>query len=205
MSRQWPSPWPERPARFSGMISGPPAPRKGEGGPLNREIVGASDRSVELVGGADTVRVVVDERALEPMRVQTFAGTREHRAFLDLDDIEAEHNPGVIYGIYLQLPDGPSESDLSTHHIGNVSLFGVERARTPVGDEHAHSLHLSIDITEMLDELAESRKWSDGRQLNVTFRPITLTVPADTDVEDTCAAGHEDDPVRVGRVSIHYA
>lgn len=189
---------------IAGFAARPPTPRQGGQGPLNREIVGASDRSVQLSGDADTVRVVVDERALRPLQIQTFAGSRQHRAFLDLDDIEAEHNPGVIYGIYLQLPTRPSDEDLSNHHIGNVSLFGVERARAPRGDEHAHNLHLSIDITAMLDQLAAREQWPDGTQLDVTFRPITLDDTPDKAV-DTTAAGHPEDPVKVGRVSIHYA
>jgi hypothetical protein len=92
-----------------------------------------------------------------------------------------------------------------SHHAGNVSFFGVERARNPRGDEHPHSLRVVQDITELAQSLAAQGQW-DGQHVEVTFRPLGL-IPHDRpdlahalpgDVTDA------DPPVTIGRVAIFY-
>jgi tyrosinase len=181
----WPSPWPSRPQ----AVAGPGTPRN---------MVGATDRTVSLVGQAETVPVAIDDRvvaSLEPTRQQ-------HRVFLDLDHIDAERNPGRVYGVYLNLPGQPTPSDLANHFAGNLSLFGIEAARRPRRDEHPHSLRVSLDITRLLDRLAATGSWTDGRQLEVTFRPTPLEAPAGR--EDLAATAHPDLPITIGRISVHY-
>jgi len=196
---KWPGPWPHR----SETRAEPGQPAVA---PEARQLVGATGDPVRLVGTAEKVTVGIDRKAAESL----LAGAAEpqHRAFLDIEDIEAEQNPDVVYGVYVNLPDHPTQGDLDTHHVGNVSLFGVERARNPRGDEPPHGLRVSMEITSLLDQLAEEQKWQDGEQLDVTFRPITLEMPADAaqsllpEIENT---DHAQNPVTIGRVSIHYA
>jgi tyrosinase len=93
-----------------------------------------------------------------------------------------------------------------SHHAGNVSFFGVERARNPRGDEQAHSLRVMQDITELAAALAARGEW-DGTHVNVTFRPFGLIPPDRPDLahalpDETTSS---DPPVTIGRVSILYA
>jgi tyrosinase len=135
-------------------------------------------------------------------------GQLQHRAFLDVEDIEAERNPGTVYGVYVNLPENASQADFADHHVGNVSLFGVERARNPRGDEHGHGLHVSMEITDVLDRLAEQGSWSDGQHLDVAFVPIALEPPAGNAgaaAEQVASTAHADLPITIGRVSIHFA
>jgi tyrosinase len=199
---QWPAPWPERPDPSS------PRPEPDPDGPeAIRTLVGGTERPVVLTGDTVRAQVVVDQRATESLLTDTRPTEHQHRAFLDVEDILADHNPGVVYGVYVNLPDNPSEQDLSDHHVGNVALFGVERARNPRGDEHGHGLRVSMEITDLLDRLSSEGQWQDGQQLDVVFRPITMQPPpegADTDEQDM-ATPHPELPVTIGRVSVHFA
>jgi tyrosinase len=196
----WPRPWPpsEPP---SGQRPFPPGP----GPEVVRQLVGATEQSVTLVGGTVTAPVTIDERAIDSLsdaRVQY-----QRRAFLNIDDIQADRNPNTVYGVYVNLPDQPSEGDLESHHVGNVSLFGIERALNPRGDEHAHGLHFSMEITGLLDRLAADGSWQDGAHLDVTFRPIPLEAPPDRPdlTSEAILTAHPETPVTIGRVSLHFA
>jgi tyrosinase-like protein len=198
----WPGSWPTRP-QGEPPAATDVAPR--------RELVGATDEPVELAGEPLTVSVPVDQRTVESLRSSP-AAPPQQRAYLDLEDIEAERNPGTVYGVYVGLPENPTAEDLTLHHVGNLSLFGVERARNPRGDVHAHGLRVSMEITDVLDRLAESGSWSDGGRIEATFRPLALQPPTDAEeaeggdeAADQAAGGQEPSPVRVGRVSVHFA
>lgn len=189
----WPAPWPPRPAE---------EPAAGTAPEPARDLLGASERPTSLVGDPVTVPVAIDDRAARALASAPGA-TRQHRAFLDLEDITAERNPGLVYGVYVNLPDQASDADLAGHHVGNVAPFGVERARSPRGGEHAHGLRESIDITGLLDRLAREGRWSDGRRITVTLRPLTLEPPAGQ--PELARPAHRDRPIRIGRISVHYA
>ena len=172
---------------------------------LVAEIVGASDRAARLVGGAERVKVPVEGRA----RREALRERAPSQVVLNIENIEAERNPGTVYGVYVNLPDNPTPEDLAAHHAGNVSLFGIERTVQPRGDSHAHgAMQVAMDITDLVTSLAEQGKWSD-EELDVTFRPITLEVVEDAAEADAMAdevrrsARHEDTPVDVGRISVH--
>jgi tyrosinase len=169
-------------------------------------LIGATDQPVQLVGDPVRVGVPIDERAAQSVQANARGADLQGRAFLDIEDIDAERNPGKIYNVYVNLPDPATPADLTTHHVGNVSLFGVERARSPRGDEHAHSLRISIEITDLLNRLAADGTWQKGTELRVTFLPVSLIPPdepvAGPAVEDTA---HPEQPITIGRVSVHFA
>lgn len=194
---KWPWPWPER-VRVT--------PLTASSEPL-RQMVGATEQPVRLVGDTTRVSVAIDERVAESLRTDVGAAEHQHRAFLDIEDIEAERNPGTVYGVYINLPEQPTSEDLATDHVGNISLFGVERARNPRGDEHSHGLHVSMEITDLLDRLVGEGKWQEGRQLDVTLRPIPLEPTTDQAglAGEIAAPGHPNTPITIGRMSVHFA
>jgi tyrosinase len=165
------------------------------------EFVGASEQAVRLVGRPEQVRVVVDRRA----RTEALRGRAQpRRVVLAVEDIEAEANPGTTYGVYVNLPEQPTEEDLATHHAGNVSFFGIERARNPRGDEPPHGMRVAMDITELTAALAERGEWDDEAEPHVTFRPIGVRPPAGArDLVREGGVEHENLPVTIGRVSLH--
>lgn len=182
-----------------------PVASAGDGVPTPEpEIVGATEEPVRLVGASAHVRLAVDARA----RSQALLDAEPQQIVLDIENIDADENPGTVYGIYVNLPDDPSPEDLAAHHAGNVSFFGIERTRESRRDEPAHGMQVAIDITGLVAQLGERGSWSDD-ELRVTFRPIELEVteeaaePEALRAELHRAVGHEHAPVEIGRVSLH--
>jgi tyrosinase len=200
---KWPSPWPE-PTRSPQQpgLRAEPEPVADDA----RHLLGATDRRVRLVGNPLRTSIRIDERATSSLQASALAPTIQGRAFLDVEDIDAERNPGEVYGVYVNLPDRPTADDLNTHHVGNISLFGVERARRPRGDEHGHGLRVSMEITQVLDRLAAEGTWREGTRLDVTFRPITLEPSSTTAgvTQEVFSTDHADVPITIGRVSVHF-
>jgi tyrosinase len=191
---KWPDPWPEGP-------QSPRPPAKGESVGA-RQIVGATTSPIVLVGAPAQVTVAVDRRAL----LAVPAAERQQRVFLDVENIEAVRDPGAVYGVYVNLPEDPSDEALATHRVGNVSLFGIERMRDPLNDTPVHALRLSMEITAVLNRLAADQEWTDGGRIDVTFRPITLRMSAGAPTPDIpqVTGRHPDRPITVGRVSLYY-
>jgi tyrosinase len=176
-----------------------------EGDEREPELVGASETPLRLVGAPAGVTLQVDAKAREGVLADAGVAEPAH-VYLSVDDIAADANPGTVYGIYVNLPADASAEVAERHHAGNVSFFGVERARNPRGDEHAHSLRVTHDITELSRELAARGEW-DGEHVNVSFRPLGL-IPADQPqlahaLPDQPTSS--DPPVTIGRVSIFYS
>jgi tyrosinase len=169
------------------------------------ELVGASDQPVQLVGAPASVAIEIDPKASESV-LGDIGQTEPSHIYLSVENIDGEENPGTVYGIYVNLADGASASVAEEHHAGNLSFFGIERARNPRGDEQAHSLQLTREITELVDVLAAGGAW-DGKRVTVTFRPLGL-IPHDRPelahaLPDSVSTS--DPPVTVGRVSILYS
>jgi tyrosinase len=170
--------------------------------PQEPQIVGASERSVSLVGATEHVPVAIDARAHRETLAKQ--GVSEpQRILLHLDDIEAEENPGSVYGVYVNLPEDAGVRQLAEHHVGNLSFFGLEQAREPRGDEPAHGIRSSMDITDVAQSLKAHGEW-DGEHVRVTLRPLGLLAPEGADAPPPKPT-HEDLPVHVGRVSVSYA
>jgi tyrosinase len=176
----------------------PPAPQE-------PEIVGASEKPVRLVGVAEHVPVRIDTQARREALARTSA-VEPQRILLHLDDIEAKGNPGTVYAIYVNAPDGANERERAAHHAGNLSLFGIEHFNQPPHDEHPHGLRISLDITELAQQLRTEGNWND-EHLDVALLPVDLIPPPGASPSEAVSSApkHEDMPVTIGRISISYA
>jgi tyrosinase len=169
--------------------------------PPEPKFVGATEETVTLVGEESRVPVQIDPRANEEAAQASRRSDPRH-IYLNLEDIEAEQNPGSVYGVYVNLPDNPSPEQLEQHHAGNLSFFGIERTRDPRGDEHPHNLRFSIEVGGLLDELSEGG-WN-GEEVDVTLLPLGLEPPKDAPEElaKEMEPSGGDPPVHVGRISV---
>jgi tyrosinase len=195
---KWPPPWPESQAAPAPVSSGP--------GPI-LHLIGISSEPAHLIGERVDVTVPVDESSLASLLDSPVAGELQRRAFIDLDDIDVQQNPDLVYGVYLNLPPDPTDADVSEDHIGNLSLFGAERAQQPTRDEHAHGYHVTLEITGVLDRLVSAGQWNDPHALEVSFRPLTLEVPADRPelVSELPSPAHPENPVTIGQIALKIA
>jgi tyrosinase len=177
----------------------PPAPE-----PPAPELVGTTTAAPQLVGDAERTTVPLDPRASSDALAR--AAVLQPRILLELKDVEAEKNPGSVYGVYVDLPENAPVDEEPLHHVGNLSFFGIERAHAPRGDEHAHGLSVTFDITEVANALRARGQWSETA-VDVTFRPHGLIAPDDAE-QSASAAGTQPEhelPVTVGSISVFYA
>jgi tyrosinase len=180
---------------MAGASSTPQPPREPP------ELVAASEETVELVGTKTTVPLTIPESA-QPLLETATIGTGE--ALLSVEDIEAETDPGLVYAVYLNLPEGADDEQRRLHHVGNVSLFGIEQLNDPdTGHESgAPGLRHTFVATDVISGLNEQERW-DPASMQVTFEPLALLPPPGeeeswVEERDELAAA----PVKIGRVSL---
>ncbi len=165
----------------------PPPPPDAPPPPEQPKFVGLSEGATPLEGEPVKVPVEIDPRAREEVLEAANPEDPRH-LYLNVEDIQGDSNPGTVYGIYLNLPDDPTQVDFDRHYLTSLSFFGIEKAAAPPGDKHPHGMRVSVEVTKAIEKLRDESDW--GReQLEVSFRPLRSR-----------DGGH--DPVRVGRVSL---
>ncbi len=174
-------------------------PPVGKLGPdIPAEMVGATRRPTILTGRAVTVQFGVS-RPVGPLRKVT--GGVPRRVLLNLEGVRAVANPGLSYGVYLNIGDTnyPVPQD---HYVGNLSFFGVDRHtddRDGTGGGRG-GRRLVFNVTGLYQRLRSERRWDD-RQVTVMFVPMG-TLP-DGGQPGAGAVHHADNPVSVGRISLY--
>ena len=198
---------PEAPAQ---PPAGEPVGAAGSSGPgsnpghsyTDGKVVAASQDKVTLTGSKEAVPVPIPDQSHEEVMEVSRVSDPRH-LYLNIEDIEGEKNPGTVYGVYVNLPDNPDEKTLAKHHAGNISFFGIERARNPRGDEHGHNLRVSMDVGGLLRSIGDGKEFSDG-QVKVTFLPLSVVSPEGPSEEafHPPEEATDEPPVHIGRVSL---
>jgi hypothetical protein len=165
-----------------------PVPRRPQ--PL---LIGTNDRPLTVsTTGAETTMSVT------PPPERLAAGADDTRTYLNLTDIEGSKNPGVVFGVYVNMPAGASPADAEDYCAGVVSFFGIENtdpATRAATKDAPHGMRYSFDITGIVNRLRSAGTWSPDR-VQVSLLPIT---PA----EEPGLAAAESPPVRIGTVAIY--
>jgi tyrosinase len=159
------------------------------------ELVGATEQPVTLTGATNSARLPVS-RPTGPARRSLEAGPAElPNVYLNLENIEGDVNPGLVYGVFVNLPEGAAADSESAHLAGTVSFFGIED--TAVDDdedeEAPHELRYVYDITPIVEALKAQGGW-DPDKVDVTFSPLAADDEELSDIEVP--------PVKIGRVSL---
>lgn len=141
---------------------GPPPPHP-------PEPVGASDGPFELAGAATRVSFALQEPQSPPV---TATAEVQQRAYLSVDGISGSQNPGISYGVYLNLPTGAAEQS-NDAYVGNLSFFGIERVGDTNQDHGSHGLRHVFNASQVMARQREAGTWRDN-ELTVTFAPIHL-------------------------------
>jgi tyrosinase len=172
--------------------------------PPQLEPVGVSSAPLRLTGVPASIEISVDAHAASSFLASRGQISPSH-VYLQLDNIQGERNPGKVYGVYINLPDGSDPATAEAHHAASLSFFGIERSANPVGDESAHSLSLTRDLTGLLGGLKDAGEW-DGSHMTVTFRPLGLVPPDQPELAHALPDGlsDHDPPVTVGSIRILY-
>jgi len=176
-------------------------PRRARRSDRPPELVGGNDETVELTGSPTQTTFPLDTPAdVDPQRRRR--GDPEEdpvRVYLNIDDIEGEANPGVTYGVYLNVPvDAPGER--ADYHVGTLSFFGIETA-SDLDREHpeGHGLRYAFDVTDVVDSLQAEGRW-DPAGVTVSFQPLRPILPEGVEPPELPPARR----VQIGTVSLFY-
>ena len=194
------APSPSGPSPAGGVPARPAAAHISESLARAPELVGGASEPLHLVGESAQIEIGLNQRAAQAALDAAPGATP--RVLLEIQNIEAEGRPGTVYGVYVNLPANASVDDEAAYHVGNLSFFGVERARDPRGDEQGHGLSLTYDITDVVQRERSAGEWKQ-QSITVTFRPLTLIPPEGA---EPVGPGEEPEPpATIGSVSVYYA
>jgi hypothetical protein len=183
----------DAPAIPSGM---PSEPESTPEAPRHPELAAASEGRIVLTGGPASVSLTVPETSSDMLRATTTDAGRQ--VYVNVEDIEAEQDPGLAYAVYLSGATG------ERRHVGNISLFGISEMNDP---DRAHvgppGFRHTFNATDAIAQLRAAALW-DPSAMTVTFEPIRIEPPPG---ESWPADGEADQvaPVAIGRVSVFVA
>ena len=165
------------------------------------ELVAATERPLTLRGTPVTVPLRVPDKARALVEACVPGSTQ---VLVSVDDITAKANPGIAYGVYLDLPRDADVDLRRSYHVGNIGLFGIESMNDP-DREHdcAPGFPLRFDATAVVALLHKEGRWlSSG--VTVTIQPIEPLPPPGQ--EGTWRPEPIDEstvpPVEIGRVGL---
>ena len=157
--------------------------------------------------------------AVTPVPEQT-TGAGPGRLHLHLTDIDGSTNPGVVFGVYLDLPDDLLVTGLSDNHsgclsdssfdparvdrradhlVGVIAFFGIQDtdpAIAAASRREPEGMRYSFDITDLADRLRARDQWRTDA-LTVTLLPVA----PDDEPESLATDGTA--PIRVGTFSLY--
>lgn len=176
----------------------------------NPEMVGASEQPVVLTGAPASADVVIDRRAVEGRARDLNRAAGPQHVYLNLEDIEAEQNPGVVYAVYLTADPASAEGP---RFIGALSFFGIEHlTRRDLDHDGPHGYRQNFDITRHVEEMRAQGVWDEERVV-VSFEAIELQPAPGAAATDTAEGPAEEReqtrteselPVTIGRISIFH-
>jgi tyrosinase len=112
--------------------------------------------------------------APKPLAAHLASKTPSKRIYVVLRQIRADAQPGVLYRVYLDLPDHPSKQQRADHSIGTINFFSFVRHGHAAPAKHgnpsrAKERFVSFDVTSKIRALHSSRV--------LRAKPIITIVP----------------------------
>jgi hypothetical protein len=153
---------------------------------------------VELVGGTVTAPVALSPAADDTVTLLSGSPAEAPPLHLNLEGLEMDRDPGIVWAVYLNLPGEDAASPRSgAHLVGYLSLFGVSHA-----GHHAGGVARTYDIRSLAKQLSDAGLWDPAR-LTVTFVPTGLEAPEGGELLSAAPpVAPPDRPVRIRRISL---
>jgi tyrosinase len=138
------------------------------------EMVGSSDGSVTLAGTTIATSLAVSPPS-GPAGLAAEGVGGPAATYLNIENVSGEANPGLLYGVYMNLPEGEAAEPDNPHFVGTISLFGIESSQLDDEKEEAHhGLHYVFDVSKQVERQQGEGKW-DPKSLRVTFSPVGVS------------------------------
>lgn len=92
-----------------------------------------------------------------------------HRLYLVVRDLQAVSQPGTLFHIYLDLPDGVAPKPNDPRHIGTVNFYNaIREARGPEATgAGSRGVDESYDITDVVKRLTARRMLADRPSVTI--------------------------------------
>jgi len=143
----------------------------------------------EVVIRSDRVRFPLAVKQMR-QRLNTLAQSKTESLVLDIDGIEADRPPGVVYEVYVGLPAGAEPDPKSPYYVGQFALFSVGvRSHSHHGFKPAH---FSFRVSRAL--AAALRASNEDPQVTI--------VPRDIDIDGKRTTPKSEADVRLGSASL---
>jgi len=141
------------------------------------EVLVESDRPIELFGPA-RVSLVVPQARWRLLEELDPAQDAKPTIQLWVEGIEYTENPGVIYEIFLNLPEHATEEDRYLYQVGFVTFFGAGHQHHDgmAHGEESHGMTEVFNLTNLVMRLKEDAKF-EQRTLDFSFEPLGLQPP----------------------------
>ena len=124
---------------------------------------------VEL--GGERVSVPIDIKEIAK-RIAAVAESRTDMLLLQLDDVEAERQPGVVWGVFVGLPEGGEATAGIAAHVGSLSMFGAA-IRSEAGHGRAFQ---PARFVFPLNRAVQAALKESSEKLTITFVPQGIVV-----------------------------
>lgn len=159
---------------------------QGQSNPEHAALIAASTQTIAL--GRQATRVVLEDRdtreAERGLDNHVRALPRGRRLYLVLKNFRAAQPPGVLYHLYLDLPENAAPRKNDAHHVGILNFFGV--TALPDSARPQEKAFRSYEITALAKRLHVQKLVSEPSTITI----ISSTTPA------------EDAQATIGRIEI---
>jgi len=120
---------------------------------------------VEL--GPDPVSFPIDIAKIRE-RITRVLANKSQRLMLQLDDIETETQPGVVWEVYVGLPAGQAPNAEGPHYVGNIALFGSGIRSEVHGRRHKF---MPASFSFVINGAIEESIRGNAEKIEITFVP----------------------------------
>lgn len=123
-------------------------------------------------------------------RLNQILESKNETLFLELDDVIAETQPGVVWNVFVGLPMGMEANAKSAYFVGSLSLFG-----SGIRDEAHHEFKPARFLYPLNRALQSALKANEER-VTVTFVPIGVLI------KGRPSRPQSKSPVRIGKANL---
>lgn len=159
---------------------------------------GGGDGMIEFGAAPKTLSVELGHEAADEVDAvaRAQAVPRQARIVLNVEGVQFDaRSPGVVFEVYLNLPESTEPDHRSDYYVGNIAFFGVGAQDADAGGHGAHPADLAFDVTDVVRILRRRGEWS-RRQARVSFVMRGLERPAGEEESAEPYAEQEEPPGR---------
>jgi len=100
------------------------------------------------------------------------------KLLLVVKDLRTNVQPGVIYSLYLDLPDGASPKVAEAHFVGSVNFFNALVTENPTKSAKSERF-MSFDVTQLMKTLSSKDKLKEKPTLTIVpeGQPVSASKP----------------------------